>query len=162
MKRRRLLLTPEHRRRLEASARSAAPEECCGVMLGHKPEADVCRVTRLVETENASASDRKSSYEIAPAELVAAWRQARATGEEILGFYHSHPGGGRQPSSHDALLAWSGMSYVIVAPGEETCDLTSWWRDGDAARPAERELGGIEGEGLEREQILVARQEGSA
>ncbi len=149
MSRRRLVLAPEHRRLLEAAARESAPEECCGILIGRHPQADIRVVTRVVRTENAKASHRERSYEIAPSELLAAWRMARAGGERILGFYHSHPSGSSRPSARDRVEAWSGMSYVIVAPADEACRLTSWRGEGD-------------GGGLEREEIrgALAREVG--
>jgi proteasome lid subunit RPN8/RPN11 len=140
MRRHRLVLALEHRRRLEAAAREAAPEECCGILLGRYPATGLGLVTRVVETENVTAGDRERSYEIAPSEVVAAWRLAGAAGERILGFYHSHPGGRGWPSAHDALGAWDGMSYLIVTPREETCELSSWRRERAEPLPADPAL----------------------
>lgn len=165
MRRRRLVLAPEQHRLLEAVARQAAPEECCGILLGREPRAGVRVVTRLLPAENARAVGRESAYEIAPAEVIAAWRSARSAGEKILGFYHSHPGGVSRPSARDARSAWSGMSYLIVAPGEQSCELTSWSQaDFDTAcRSRGERLAGIGGSVLEREELRSGRsREGAA
>ncbi len=153
MKRRRLFLAPEHRRRLEAAARQAAPEECCGVLLGRMPEADVRIVTGVIETANAAKGDRAGSYEIAAVELVSAWRRARAAGESIVGFYHSPPKGCGAASFHDARRAWPDMSYLIVALEEDACGLASWRFERDAPDRM--------GTSIEREELCVAGAEES-
>ncbi|MGM0606722.1 MAG: Mov34/MPN/PAD-1 family protein, partial [Halobacteriota archaeon] len=49
---------------------------------------------------------------------------------EVVGFYHSHPGGPSGPSETDArLAAWPGHSYVIVSLAGGTAEFGSWrWR----------------------------------
>ncbi|MDH3403526.1 MAG: M67 family metallopeptidase, partial [Acidobacteriota bacterium] len=125
MRRRRLLLSAAHRRLLVAAARGAAPEECCGILVGRR-SAGAAVVTRVVAGENAGLRDRERRYEIDPRLLLAAWRAARAAGEDVVGFYHSHPGGRCRPSAGDAAAALPGMSYVIVAPGRRAWETASW------------------------------------
>jgi proteasome lid subunit RPN8/RPN11 len=98
---------------LRAHAERAYPEECCGILLGKTAgaESEVTEARACANTR-AGARDR---YAIAPEELVAAQREARARGLQIVGFYHSHPGHPARPSRADLAEAyWEGCSYVIV------------------------------------------------
>lgn len=106
---------------LVARAAQAAPEECCGLLLG--------RGGRVVEARAADnvAEDRARHFEIDPAALFAAHRNARSGGLELLGYYHSHPTGHPVPSATDCEHA-SGdrRAWAIVARGE-----VAFWRDGE-------------------------------
>jgi len=89
------------------------PAEACGILLG-KSVGDERSVTQVVPCRNA-ASDSSRRYSIDPGELIRVRRQARASGLEILGFYHSHPDHPAQPSPTDLEDAhWIGYSYVIT------------------------------------------------
>jgi proteasome lid subunit RPN8/RPN11 len=90
-------------------ARAAYPNECCGV-LGGRGET----VERVYAVSNA-ASEPRTRYEMAPADLWAARCRARADGFEVLGFYHSHPRTPASPSTYDIERAYYPEAvYVIV------------------------------------------------
>lgn len=100
-------------------ARRAAPNECCGLLLGQGDRVALAQPTANVHP------DPQRHFEIDPAALIAAHRAARAGGLELLGYYHSHPNGLAQPSETDAKAAsGDGRAWAIVAGGE-----VSWWRD---------------------------------
>lgn len=88
------------------------PRECCGVLLGRR-EVNRARV-EAVRTAPNVAAEPTSGYEIEPRTLVSVQREARAEGLEIVGYYHSHPGGRAVPSGRDREAAWPGTSYLIV------------------------------------------------
>jgi proteasome lid subunit RPN8/RPN11 len=94
------------------SVEEAYPEEGCGILLGRRGQtAD--EVTHVLACANVDDEPRRR-YAIAPEELVAAQRQAREQGLEILGFYHSHPDRPAKPSETDLRRAhWSGCVYLI-------------------------------------------------
>jgi proteasome lid subunit RPN8/RPN11 len=99
---------------LLAEARAALPDECCGV-LGGRGEA----VERVFPVRNEAPLPR-SRYEMAPAELWAARRRARAEGLDVLGFYHSHPRTPPVPSTYDIERAYYPEAvYVIVGVESE-------------------------------------------
>jgi proteasome lid subunit RPN8/RPN11 len=99
-------------------AQAAFPEECCGILLGVIHE-DTRLVMQMTRCRNVRAGDGRR-YAIDPKDLVAAQRDARARGFEILGFYHSHPGQPAEPSRTDLAEAyWEGCSYVIVSVSDQ-------------------------------------------
>jgi len=104
---------------LLAEAAGAAPAECCGLLLGLKGVIDEARPAANV------APDPLTRFEIDPAALLAAHREARTGGRELLGYYHSHPTGHPRPSATDCEhSSGDGRAWAIVARGE-----VGFWRD---------------------------------
>ena len=102
----------------EASAR-AAPHEACGLLLGTD-----ARIEAVRETANV-APDPACHFEIDPAALIAAHRNARNGGAVVLGYFHSHPNGLARPSATDAAsAARDNRVWGIVAGTQVT-----FWRD---------------------------------
>ena len=122
----RLVLSNRQRRVLTTKALAAAPEECCGILIGRALPSGERLVSRIVPTTNVATGDRRRGYAIDERAVLAAWRQARATGERLVGFYHSHPRGGERPSVRDRADAWPDASYLILAPRETGWGLASW------------------------------------
>ena len=104
---------------LEEAAR-AAPLECCGLLLGE--------AGRVLDARPAAnlAADPARHFEIDPAALIAAHRAERSGGPQLLGYYHSHPGGHPMPSATDcAHASGDGRAWAIVAGGK-----VRFYRDG--------------------------------
>jgi proteasome lid subunit RPN8/RPN11 len=94
------------------------PHECCGVLLGHFDDdgANSKTVTRVAKCGNTRADSPHNRYHIDPKELIQIQREARDRGEDILGFYHSHPDHPAKWSPTDLAEAhWFGCSYVITS-----------------------------------------------
>ena len=90
---------PEHlRAQILAEARTAAPHECCGLVLGTRAGGEAVAAVLYPAGNLAAASDR---FEISPTDHFAALRAAREQGQAVIGCYHSHPDGVAQPSVHD-------------------------------------------------------------
>jgi proteasome lid subunit RPN8/RPN11 len=105
---------------LLAEAAKAHPLECCGLLLGQGN-----RIDRAMPCANVHPQPGRH-FEVDPAALIAAHRAARAGGPEVLGYYHSHPGGSAEPSATDrAMASGDGRVWAIVAGGA-----VGWWRDG--------------------------------
>lgn len=101
--------------RVRAHGERGYPHEACGVLIGRAME-DVREVQAVVECENARSDAPQNRYGISPKELIAAQKQARAAGQEIVGFYHSHPDFPARWSATDLAEAhWLGCSYVITS-----------------------------------------------
>ncbi len=91
------------------------PHECCGVLLGQM-EGDTRVVTSVARCGNTRKDSPQNRYNIDPAELVRIQREARERGEDIVGFYHSHPDHPARWSATDLAEAhWFGCSYVITS-----------------------------------------------
>lgn len=105
--------------RLESEARRTAPDECCGILLGHNGVIEQARTAANV------ACEPRRRFEIDPQALVDAHRAARGGGAEVLGYFHSHPGGPAEPSGTDrAEAAHDGSAWAIVGESGVT-----FWRD---------------------------------
>jgi len=92
------------------------PHECCGVLLGHFADNGAKTVTRAARCGNTREDSPQNRYNIDPKELIRIQREGRAHGEDIVGFYHSHPDHPAQWSTTDLAEAhWFGCSYVITS-----------------------------------------------
>ena len=101
------------------------PHECCGVLLGQF-EGEVRLVTSIARCGNTRTDSPQNRYHIDPKELVRIQREARERGEDIIGFYHSHPDHPAQWSSTDLAEAhWLGCSYVITSVEKGKAVLTN-------------------------------------
>lgn len=115
------------------------PHECCGFILGLQNNGSKS-VTQLSAADNAREDTAQHNRFLITAEMyLAADREARAQGLDILGFYHSHPNAPARPSEYDREHAWAWYSYVIVSVREGSArELTSWvLRDDRSAFDAE-------------------------
>jgi proteasome lid subunit RPN8/RPN11 len=100
------------------------PHECCGVLLGEM-NGDGRKVTSVVRCGNTRTDSPENRYHIDPRELVKIQRQGRERGEDIVGFYHSHPDHPPQWSQTDLAEAhWIGCSYVITSVEKGKAALT--------------------------------------
>ncbi len=104
---------------IERHARRARPRECCGILVGRAGGGTVT-VLQAVPARNVAANPNHG-YAIAPAALLAAHRRAHDAGRQIVGYYHSHPGGSARPSRRDLETAWPVVVYLIVgSPGADS------------------------------------------
>ncbi|MES2393090.1 MAG: M67 family metallopeptidase [Acidobacteriota bacterium] len=106
---------------LRAHGELTYPHECCGIMLGKSTD-DNLRVHQLIRAGNTRTDSAHNRYHIAPQELIAAQREGRKQGLDIIGFYHSHPDHPAQWSVTDFNEAhWFGCAYVITSvDGDKT------------------------------------------
>ena len=128
---RRLVLSGDLYRRIQAEGMRSYPNECCGILVGRdvKEGAATRRIVdRLEPGKNAFEADEQyHRFSISPQQLMNAERQAGERGELVLGFYHSHPDHPARPSEYDRQHAWPFYSYVIVAIAKrEPGEMTSW------------------------------------
>jgi proteasome lid subunit RPN8/RPN11 len=118
------VLADEIRRHGEA----AYPGECCGAMVG-RVEGSAKEVLRLSPAVNRRTDD-PHRYLIAPDDLRQLEREVRGAGQEIVGYYHSHPDHPARPSAFDAEHAWPWYSYLIVRVDRgRGADMASWVLD---------------------------------
>jgi proteasome lid subunit RPN8/RPN11 len=122
----RLVITPRHLQTIGRHAAMSYPEECCGVLIGHA-QASTTIVERVLSVGNERDESRHNRYLISPSTVLAAHKEARALGLEIVGYYHSHPDHPARPSDFDREHAWPGVSYLIVSvQSGKVADTRSW------------------------------------
>lgn len=106
----------------------AYPAECCGALIG-RAEGAAKEVVRLARAVNRRTDD-PHRYLIAPDDLRQLEAEVRSLGQEIVGYYHSHPDHPARPSAFDADHAWPWYSYVIVRVDHgRGAELASWVLD---------------------------------
>jgi proteasome lid subunit RPN8/RPN11 len=106
------------------------PHECCGVLLGQFDDNDAESVTksvsRIARCGNTRADSPHNRYQIDPRELIRIQREGRERGEDIVGFYHSHPDHPAQWSPTDLAEAhWFGCSYLITSIEKGVATITN-------------------------------------
>jgi proteasome lid subunit RPN8/RPN11 len=102
------------------------PHECCGVLLGQFDDGGAKTVSRTARCGNTRVDSPQNRYHIDPGELIRIQREGRERGEDIVGFYHSHPDHPAQWSPTDLAEAhWFGCSYVITSVEKGTAAITN-------------------------------------
>jgi proteasome lid subunit RPN8/RPN11 len=99
-------LEPALRGELIDRARSAAPDEACGLLLRASDGQ-----LRLTSEPNLCA-DPRLGFAIDPLAVL----RAESAGANVVGVWHSHPAGPALPSDRDeaARDTWPGLAHVIV------------------------------------------------
>jgi proteasome lid subunit RPN8/RPN11 len=135
-----LSLSPVHLEAIRRHGEATYPEECCGFLLGTAAGAETA-VERTVAVENERPDSRHNRFVIQPETVLAAHKEARALGLEVVGYYHSHPDHPARPSEFDREHAWPGLSYLIVAVANgKAQDARSWRLSDDRERFEEEEV----------------------
>lgn len=121
-----LQLTPALREQMTAHGEQTYPHECCGILIGRR-RADGKRVEEVRPAGNAREDSPQNRYLISPEEMLHAERDARRAGQEILGFYHSHPDVPARPSQYDLDHAWPVYSFLIMSVNHgRATEMHSW------------------------------------
>lgn len=95
-----------------AHAEEGYPDEICGFLIGARGTGRVARAARATNTVVDRSRDR---YEIDPRDIIRVQREADDGGEDVLGYYHSHPDHPARASVFDAERSWAGPFYLIVS-----------------------------------------------
>jgi len=92
------------------------PYECCGVLLGRLDDDGTRTVTSTARASNTRTDSPQNRYMIDPRDQIRIQREARERGEDVIGYYHSHPDHPAKASANDLEEAyWPGLSYVITS-----------------------------------------------
>lgn len=130
----RILLAPSDLEAIGRHGEARYPEECCGFLIGRTSEEET-RVERVLSVENERQDSRHNRFLIHPETVLAAHKEARAAGLDVVGYYHSHPDHPARPSEFDREHAWPGLSYVIVSvAGGKVAETRSWRLSDDRER----------------------------
>jgi proteasome lid subunit RPN8/RPN11 len=130
----RLTITPSHLQTITRHGEASYPEECCGFLIGRSDEGTTV-VERVISAGNERQESRHNRYLISPETVLAANKEARALGLDVVGYYHSHPDHPARPSEFDRDHAWPGLSYLIISvQGGKLADTRSWRLSDDRER----------------------------
>lgn len=136
----RLVISTRHLHTAGQHASMSYPDECCGVLIG-RVLGDSTVVERVLSVGNERNDSRHNRYLINPETVLAAHKEARALGLDVVGYYHSHPDHPARPSDFDREHAWPGVSYLIVAVEKrKVADIRSWRLADDRERFDEEEI----------------------
>lgn len=97
-----------------AHAESTFPNECCGAMLGVSDDGEK-RVSAAAPIENAYVGAQNARYELRPEDLLAAEREARKQGMDLIGIFHSHPDCDAYFSETDLKNSCPWYSFVVLS-----------------------------------------------
>jgi proteasome lid subunit RPN8/RPN11 len=116
------------------------PEECCGAMLG-RMNGDKKIVSRAVPIDNSYAGEKGARYELRPADLLTADREARSSGLDLIGIFHSHPNCDAYFSETDLKNSCPWYSFVVLSVRDGKFDHAgSFLPDADQTRADREEL----------------------
>lgn len=117
------------------------PNECCGFLLG-KLDGNDREIQSILPADNEFEDDEKyHRFLITPEAYRKAEKIARERGQDVLGFYHSHPNAPARPSQYDVDHAWPWYSYVIASVmAGKVAQTTSWILNEDRKAFGEEEI----------------------
>ncbi len=108
-------------------AKADAPDECCGLLAGKDGVASEIYKIMNLPSDDPSIIDlkvpenRALRYVMAPKEQIAAFKQMRETGTELMAIYHSHTHSEAYPSPTDVRLAfYPDVLYLIISLEDRT------------------------------------------
>ena len=121
-------LTSEHVEQVRKHGEADFPHECCGLLIGSMGEGGRKTVREVFPISNArEESAKRNRFLITPEEVMRGEKHARATRQDVVGFYHSHPDCAAVPSQFDLDHAWPVYSYIIVSVVKgRAADVLSW------------------------------------
>ena len=135
-------ISKEHLAQIREHGKRDYPYECCGLLIGRFEDSGPKVVVETYPISNAREEETKRNrFLILPEELRLGERHARATGLDVIGFYHSHPDDRAVPSQYDLNHAWPSYSYIVVSVLEgRPAELRSWEMEADRSRFNEEEI----------------------
>lgn len=108
-----LFMSSEDYDKILEHCKKGLPNESCGLIGGVK-ESDGKHIKKVYLLTNIDESNEHFSMD--PKEQLAAVKDMRANGLELLGNFHSHPESPSRPSEEDKRLAYdSKVNYLILS-----------------------------------------------
>ncbi len=138
---RRVSLDAAAERRLRELAGAAYPDEGCGVLVG-RLSGEVAGVVGATSARNMVSDRSRDRYDLDPADLLRADRDARSRGLDVVGIWHSHPDSPARPSAFDTERAWVDYVYLICSTrAGGSADLNAFALNGEGGSFEQVELG---------------------
>jgi len=109
-----LSLTFQHLGQLDQHCKKCWPEEACALLVGTSKNDEDRIVNRIVLSDNI-AKDKTRFFEIDPDVRIKLERQLRNVDENIVGVFHSHPGGPAKPSNADEDMVIETQFLWLIA-----------------------------------------------
>lgn len=133
-------LEPDAWREIRAATLAAFPRESCGTLGGtvvsKGPFAGDFLVRSARAMSNESVYDRRFHFLISAERVREESARIRGVGGCLLGFFHSHPDGGRGPSEEDVARAWPGeLQFVASFGADREVQLHAFAVGGEDGRP---------------------------
>lgn len=108
-----LTIKKEDYEKILIHCKNGLPNEACGLIAGTK-KGEEKSIEKVYLLTNIDASNEHFSMD--PKEQLAAVKDMRANGYELLGNFHSHPESPSRPSEEDKRLAYdSKVNYLILS-----------------------------------------------
>jgi proteasome lid subunit RPN8/RPN11 len=118
-----------------AQARAELPNECCGLLAGRVVDG-VGRAEVRYPLVNAAADPKR--FESDPRSMLAAEKDMRRRGLDVLAVYHSHPTSPAVPSKTDLAQNYSvDVVNLIISLTDKDPSVRGWWLTADDYREAE-------------------------
>jgi proteasome lid subunit RPN8/RPN11 len=95
-------------------AEATYPRECCGIMIG-SISGEEKKVVEARAVDNVYTGGQEDRYEIRPEDLLAADRDARNQGYDLIGIFHSHPDCAAYFSKTDLENSCPWYSFVVLS-----------------------------------------------
>ena len=131
---RRVSLSAEHLRAIEAHGEAAYPAEGVGFILGRVNGETVLVEALLPLPKRREAAAQHNRYELSPQDFMRAELEAAQRGADVVGVFHSHPDHPAEPSAFDREHALPNFSYLITSVMEGRAGVTRAWRLRDDRR----------------------------
>jgi len=119
-----IVLKAEHRRAIAQHGEALYPQECQGLLLGHRNGMSK-QVVDLVFLDTPSTGQR---YQVPAQQMAKAEKEASAKGLEVIGSFHSHVDQPARPSVYDREGVEPTFSYVIVGIRQGRAHELAAWR----------------------------------
>jgi proteasome lid subunit RPN8/RPN11 len=132
--------------KIRAHGAETYPYECCGALMGRDsseigstdPEAEEStpgrEILALFPLVNRRDDSPRNRFSVTSEDVLAAEKNARERGLEVVGWYHSHPDHPARPSEYDRDHAWPWYSYIIVSVQDGAPQEMTSWRLNDDRR----------------------------
>lgn len=118
--------------------RAGLPNEACGLVAG-TIQGQVKTIEKIYPCSNPDQSPEH--FSISPADQLAAIKDARARGLQMLGNFHSHPNTPSRQSQEDMRLSFDhSASYLILSLADTEPVLNSFHFDGECSTKEQLEI----------------------